>query len=1028
MAFSRTTVVPQLLGQGMSAGETDPKLSGRPTFVKNGVFRREGSIDKRHGTSVANSSAGGDRLFSLLGVLYSFGQGVLYAQHIDDTNTAIDSNRIHLDVAATDYSSGTSERVAWSDAATCGSIAATVEIERVSISSYSTTIRTFISGTKTQLDSLVLFSGRPHASAFAKLFVKQTGANAEQIGVGYLDLGGSYPGVRLIDPTTGAIGSETLYSHAPAFSDWAWDVRALNISGGTSDEIVFAYVSANTDVTVATSSDYDTENGGSSYTNIARVSLCEWGDGYACVAYQDAPVSTAYQVTTYAARVAFSGGTSIGTPASAEATAADAVVNAGAVTCVAVSASNVDVIWSHDGLVADTYAKKTQIRRFSSAGTFPAAATTLSMVAHPAADAFYAQSKTLLPMAIGNSTERTLCIVDANSGGIEGTSLNEELLDVVDEFYTDAAVGTSYGVLPGTTESSRKSATGVYYMGATVESSFDGDTGSASVEIETDPPMPRVLELNGVAMFAGSVPRILSGERYDMYSPVNAPEIVSATAKGTGDALTSGITYKYQACYAYYDASGAILYGPMSRVYSVTPASTKDYDVEVLCHHVDQNQDSIDVLLFRSYEDTERSVLVASAQCSSTSATVTLTDSVNDSQIVAPGGFYTAAYTDGALSYAACPGHRVHGLSQGRYWAVPRSHESTRAWYSNTTRPGAQVSFYGGWIELPEHGGKVNGVVELLDKTLFLKESAIYAVDGQGPNALDEGQFVGPYLIDGTIGCSNPDSIAKFGLNIMFESLCGIYVITPGLELAPVGSDVKYYTDNATINTAITLPPTSEVVFFTSGAAMSDGEALVYSYRFNAWSVWDNHKCHSAAYTVNPNVSSADQPGSLYILDTDAGEIIRTLDGTYSDGGEWIELMVVGPWVARNQVGGYKRVLSAELLGQKVTDCTINMDIGYGYDDHFVEPHSRDLSDLENITWAGHLDGADAGATHARQAMLIKAWPKNTRCTACRVKIYDEMPDGGSPTQGVSISSISWEFQGVPGAFRNDGRGASYGG
>jgi hypothetical protein len=416
------------------------------------------------------------------------------------------------------------------------------------------------------------------------------------------------------------------------------------------------------------------------------------------------------------------------------------------------------------------------------------------------------------------------------------------------------------------------------------------------------------------------------------------------------------------------------------------------------------------VLIFRSWEDSGSRYLVAtvdnptSFEGSSTSDSVS-NDDIRDEEL---------SYANNALNYAPWPAHRVSGFASGRYWVVPREWESTRVWFSNKLTPGAHIAFNGSYVTIPQAGGRITGIVDFFDKAVVLCESAIYAIDGEGPNSVGVGAFSDAYLVDGSTGCSNPSSIAQYGLSVCFESKDGIKELTPSMTIKDVGGDVVYYSSSMTITSAVVLPETSEVVFFGTSTG---NWALVYNYLFEAWSVWTNHSATGATYD-----------GSVYWFNA-AGSIRRQTSAYADPSSTWVQLMVVSGWLSRANVGGYKRILSQQTLGQKIGDCNLNVDFGYDFDPTFSEEqHSVDLSSLASSDWTDHLSGVSKGSSYVGDSMLMKAWPKKTRATAIRARIYDSPTLQSGNTQGVSLSTSSLEVQLIPGAARTNGRDVGYDG
>jgi len=143
-------------------------------------------------------------------------------------------------------------------------------------------------------------------------------------------------------------------------------------------------------------------------------------------------------------------------------------------------------------------------------------------------------------------------------------------------------------------------------------------------------------------------------------------------------------------------------------------------------------------------------------------------------------------------------------------------------------------------------------------------ESAIYAVQGFGPNDQGQGAWDTPRVITRSTGCVNEFSIVETSIGVFFQSARGIELLPRGMgEPQFIGAPVQTTLGEATITSAAVVSlGTSKTVRFCYGA----GGVLVFDLNTAAWS--------RDEYPINVT----------HICDTSEGAVLAARDVTGSYG------------------------------------------------------------------------------------------------------------------------------------------------
>lgn len=142
----------------------------------------------------------------------------------------------------------------------------------------------------------------------------------------------------------------------------------------------------------------------------------------------------------------------------------------------------------------------------------------------------------------------------------------------------------------------------------------------------------------------------------------------------------------------------------------------------------------------------------------------------------------------------------------------------------------------------PVDGGRLVGFADMDEKLVIFCERKLYFINGTGPTASGAfNNYSDPIEILSDVGCSEPRSILKMPMGVIFKTLKGWYLLGRDLVVRYIGDGVAAY-DAFTVMSSCFLEDRQEARFTTAFSfhlgqgATELGKTLVYSYVENQWS------------------------------------------------------------------------------------------------------------------------------------------------------------------------------------------------
>jgi hypothetical protein len=368
-------------------------------------------------------------------------------------------------------------------------------------------------------------------------------------------------------------------------------------------------------------------------------------------------------------------------------------------------------------------------------------------------------------------------------------------------------------------------------------------------------------------------------------------------------------------------------------------------------------------------------------------------------------------YTTGnRLENLPPPPFRVAWVHQERLFAVHREAESDTLRYSMEFEEGKGIAFNDVLeLKVSPAGGRITAGATLLGRGVIFKEGSIYTFYGKGLNLLGSGAgYSRPDLVDPAKGCTDQKLVVETPLGIMFAAKDNIYLLDKTFKVQPIGNPVKYHFDNITLVSAAHIKDRHSVIF------ASDGVALVYDYLYGTWSAFTGH-------AASDMVAAAD---TIYLHDGTTTAMFEDRS-IYQDGPTGSKTAVVhrvrSAWIA---VGEYALIHRLNVLGQNLSDHTLNVRIAYDYElDSNGFPRWQTLLTFDANALGYHTSddhyAATGSAGSAEQAYLLSIRPHRARFKAFMIEIYDSTRSGGSTvTRGFSVTALEIEASPKRGLFQ----------
>ena len=349
---------------------------------------------------------------------------------------------------------------------------------------------------------------------------------------------------------------------------------------------------------------------------------------------------------------------------------------------------------------------------------------------------------------------------------------------------------------------------------------------------------------------------------------------------------------------------------------------------------------------------------------------IAIKDSVTDNELAFAEPLYT---TGGELENDAALSSSFVASYKARLFLILSDGFTLQ--YSKVTGLNEPVRFNAGFkIPLDDNGGKATALAVMDDHLLIFKERAIFALTGEGPNALgQQDDYRTPYLVTSDAGCVDANSIVQSPEGIMFKSSKGIYMIKRNFGLQYIGDSVEKFNDLKIVSSTL-LSTSNQIRLMTES-----GVALVYDYYCNRWTTFtnitglDSIEFKGAYHFVRPN-----------------GLVYKEVANLFQDNGQFIKMRIKSAWLQIAGVQGFERFYQLMILGTWKSAHKLLVKFSYDFNPYYQQESTIEVDTIMAPTTFGAESpyGAQVyGGEFPLYQWLI--YPKIQKCQSFQFELQD---------------------------------------
>lgn len=344
-------------------------------------------------------------------------------------------------------------------------------------------------------------------------------------------------------------------------------------------------------------------------------------------------------------------------------------------------------------------------------------------------------------------------------------------------------------------------------------------------------------------IFAGAIVNSYDGASLTEHGFLLYPELVSI-AGTTGGGVAGNV--QYCAIWRWVDACGQVYQSAQSAITAFTMPAGDNAVVLAFSSLQLSRKANVVLEIYRTINNGSVFQLVTDPGSpifnDPTQATVTFTDYVPDSTLEGRQLLYTVS---GELSNDPPPSASVICASKNRIFMAGGADDEVVTYskqFVKNSGLGVSLAFQ---RRISILAGPITAIGAMDDYIIVFKNPGIFWWSGNGPSASGvSDDFSNTEMLTPELGCVNPHSIVNTSDGIYFQSQKGIYLLTRGLNLVPVGMGAQGY-NAQTVVSAVMMPSTQQIRF-----GCVEDEALIYHYRImrqfaditaGQWTTFTNH-------------------------------------------------------------------------------------------------------------------------------------------------------------------------------------------
>lgn len=460
------------------------------------------------------------------------------------------------------------------------------------------------------------------------------------------------------------------------------------------------------------------------------------------------------------------------------------------------------------------------------------------------------------------------------------------------------------------------------------------DRGPRDITIEFDSNEARRTAILGETLYIASAEGVLQydGRQLSEVGFHVYPYSFTGTETAGGSIATNG-TYSYVMSYRWDNAKGERERSTVATIFNITLAAapggvtfaassslpvTHKITPGVVCEYWRTAINPIDgapFFLVSSVDPTDTSNpnrFISNAPTAETLST--FNDELADTAITV---LETFPENGAVLESIAPPAASIVIASDTRLFLAGIAGQPDSVWYSKLRGDGEVASFNDALVvSVPRAGGDITALGFLNETLIVFRETAIYALPGDGFDNIGGGTNMGPArLLSTDVGAVNHESVVFTPGGLVFKSSKGWYLLNRGWSLDYIGAAVTDY-DSETPLAADLVEKQHQVRILTSS------RMLVWDYLVQQWASW----------TIADGVHACLYGGAHHYLTTTAVKEQGTAYTALTYG-----LDVETAWIKPADLQGFSRVRKMLLLGEYRSAHRLRVRIAYDYNSTYVD-------------------------------------------------------------------------------------------
>lgn len=346
--------------------------------------------------------------------------------------------------------------------------------------------------------------------------------------------------------------------------------------------------------------------------------------------------------------------------------------------------------------------------------------------------------------------------------------------------------------------------------------------------------------------------------------------------------------------------------------------------------------------------------------------------------------------TGGVLESLAPPPASIITASQDRVFLAGIAGEPYQILYSKLRDRGEVASFHDVLaVNLPPEGGPITALAFLDETLIVFKETAVFALPGEGFDNTGQGSNYGPpRRISSDVGAVSAEAVGVIPAGLIFKSSKGWYLLNRGGSVQYIGGPVASF-DSDTVKAVHTVEAQHQVRCLT-GSRM-----LMWDYLVNEWSEW----------TISDGLGACIWNGThVYATSTGA----KSEQSSYSSLTYGMDIET--GWIKLADLQGFGAVRWLMMLGEYRSACAVRVRIAYNYAE----------SDASGATWVDD-KSFTVTPTTVGGPLQFRHGPKRHRVEAIKIRLTAHTAgDNTTPPAGeaIKLTGLALEVGFEPGLYK----------